>query len=125
MRPYRLFIVLILLIALVACGKESPATPTEPPAAETEPTTAPTATTAPLPTTTAVPLPTAEPTAIPLADQCVEPIYLAIVWHQHQPVYYQDPETGIYAKPWVRLHAAKDYVDMAAMLNKITAFIGP
>lgn len=118
MRPYRLFIVLILLIALVACGKESPATPTEPPAAETEPATAPTATTAPLPTTTAVPLPTAEPTAIPLADQCVEPIYLAIVWHQHQPVYYQDPETGIYAKPWVRLHAAKDYVDMAAMLKE-------
>jgi alpha-amylase/alpha-mannosidase (GH57 family) len=46
-----------------------------------------------------------------------EPIYLAIIWHQHQPVYYKDPETGIYAKPWVRLHAAKDYVDMAAMLK--------
>ena len=33
-------------------------------------------------------------------------------------VYYKDPETGIYVKPWVRVHAAKDYVDMAAMLKK-------
>lgn len=55
---------------------------------------------------------------MPLADLCVEPIYLAIIWHQHQPVYYKDPETGIYIKPWVRLHAAKDYVDMAAILQE-------
>lgn len=46
-----------------------------------------------------------------------EPIYLAIIWHQHQPVYYKDPETGLYVRPWVRVHAAKDYVDMAAMLE--------
>ncbi len=46
-----------------------------------------------------------------------QPIYLAIIWHQHQPVYFKDPETGIYAKPWVRVHATKDYVDMAAMLQ--------
>jgi alpha-amylase/alpha-mannosidase (GH57 family) len=46
-----------------------------------------------------------------------EPIYLAIIWHQHQPVYYQDPETGIYNRPWVRVHATKDYVDMAAILE--------
>ncbi|MEW6718542.1 MAG: glucodextranase DOMON-like domain-containing protein [Chloroflexota bacterium] len=47
-----------------------------------------------------------------------EPIYLAIIWHQHQPVYYKDPETGIYVRPWVRVHAAKDYVDMAAILRQ-------
>ena len=47
-----------------------------------------------------------------------EPLYLAIIWHQHQPVYFKDPETGIYAKPWVRVHAAKDYVDMAAMVEE-------
>ena len=47
-----------------------------------------------------------------------QPIYLAIIWHQHQPVYFKDPETGIYAKPWVRVHATKDYVDMAAMLQE-------
>ena len=58
------------------------------------------------PTATSTPTTTAE-----------EPIYLSIIWHQHQPVYYKDPETGVYEKPWVRLHAAKDYVDMAAMLK--------
>jgi alpha-amylase/alpha-mannosidase (GH57 family) len=47
-----------------------------------------------------------------------KPLYLAIIWHQHQPLYFKDPETGIYQKPWVRVHAAKDYVDMAAMLEQ-------
>jgi alpha-amylase/alpha-mannosidase (GH57 family) len=58
--------------------------------------------------------PTASPTPSVVAEQ---PIYLSIIWHQHQPVYYKDPLTGIYEKPWVRVHAAKDYVDMAAMLK--------
>ncbi|MFZ2095527.1 MAG: glucodextranase DOMON-like domain-containing protein, partial [Anaerolineales bacterium] len=58
--------------------------------------------------------PTATPTPTTTAEQ---PIYLSIIWHQHQPVYYKDPETGIYEKPWVRVHAAKDYVDMAAILK--------
>ena len=40
-------------------------------------------------------------------------LYVAIIWHQHQPVYYKDPETGIYEKPWVRVHGTKDYLDMA------------
>jgi alpha-amylase/alpha-mannosidase (GH57 family) len=40
------------------------------------------------------------------------------VWHQHQPVYFKDPETGVYAKPWVRVHAAKDYYDMAAIIKE-------
>jgi alpha-amylase/alpha-mannosidase (GH57 family) len=52
----------------------------------------------------------------PLTSREEEPIHLAIIWHQHQPVYYKDPDTGIYAKPWVRVHATKDYVDMAAIL---------
>ncbi len=72
------------------------------------------------PTPTPLP-PTATPTesaAIPTPPEVADEdlIYLAIIWHQHQPVYYKDPETGVYAKPWVRVHAAKDYVDMAAML---------
>lgn len=46
-----------------------------------------------------------------------QPFYLAIIWHQHQPVYFKDPETGLYARPWVRVHATKDYVDMAAILT--------
>jgi alpha-amylase/alpha-mannosidase (GH57 family) len=41
-------------------------------------------------------------------------ICVALVWHMHQPE-YRDPETGISTLPWVRLHAAKDYVDMAAL----------
>jgi alpha-amylase/alpha-mannosidase (GH57 family) len=45
-------------------------------------------------------------------------LYVAIIWHQHQPVYYKDPETGVYERPWVRVHAAKDYVDMAAILEQ-------
>ncbi|MFP3852839.1 MAG: glucodextranase DOMON-like domain-containing protein [Anaerolineales bacterium] len=44
-------------------------------------------------------------------------LYLAIIWHQHQPVYFKDPDSGAYERPWVRVHAAKDYVDMAAILE--------
>jgi hypothetical protein len=50
-----------------------------------------------------------------------EPIYLSIIWHQHQPVYFKDPDSGVYAKPWVRVHATKDYVDMAAILEQYPA----
>jgi alpha-amylase/alpha-mannosidase (GH57 family) len=45
-------------------------------------------------------------------------LYMAIIWHQHQPVYFKDPDSGVYEKPWVRVHAAKDYVDMAAILQQ-------
>ncbi|MFA4966674.1 MAG: glycoside hydrolase family 57 protein [Candidatus Margulisiibacteriota bacterium] len=44
------------------------------------------------------------------------PIYLAIIWHMHQP-YYKDLVTGEYILPWVRLHCAKDYYDMVAILD--------
>jgi len=43
-------------------------------------------------------------------------IYLAFLWHQHQPI-YKNPETNIYELPWVRLHASKDYYDMVAILD--------
>ena len=46
-----------------------------------------------------------------------EKLYLAIIWHQHQPVYFKDPDTNLYQRPWVRVHASKDYLDMAAMLK--------
>jgi len=45
------------------------------------------------------------------------PINLAIVWHQHQPKYLKDLDTGEYMEPWVRLHAIKDYYDMVAILD--------
>ncbi len=43
-------------------------------------------------------------------------IHLAFLWHQHQPV-YKNPSTGVYELPWVRLHATKDYYDMAEILE--------
>jgi len=46
-----------------------------------------------------------------------QPLYIALVWHQHQPVYFKDPETGVYERPWVRVHATKDYVDMVTVLE--------
>ena len=44
------------------------------------------------------------------------PLNVAFVWHQHQPL-YTDPATGEAFLPWVRMHAIKDYYDMAAMLQ--------
>ncbi len=95
----RLFFILSLLIA--ACNQAKPPAPTS------TPTAAPAQ-----PTATQAAQATDTPAAPP-----EEPLYLAIIWHQHQPVYYKDPATGVYAKPWVRMHAIKDYVDMAAMLK--------
>jgi alpha-amylase/alpha-mannosidase (GH57 family) len=45
------------------------------------------------------------------------PLSLAILWHMHQP-FYKDLVTGEYILPWVRLHAIKDYYDMAVVLKK-------
>ena len=76
----------------------------------------------------ASPTSTPEPTELPVLEETAPPdlpateepldvpIYLSIIWHQHQPVYFKDPDSGVYVKPWVRVHASKDYVDMAAML---------
>ena len=45
------------------------------------------------------------------------PIRLVLVWHLHQPE-YTDPTTGAPAMPWTRLHALKDYADMAEHLAR-------
>lgn len=45
------------------------------------------------------------------------PLYVAFVWNQHQP-FYQDTETNEYIMPWMRLHATKDYYQMAAILEQ-------
>jgi len=45
------------------------------------------------------------------------PIRLALIWHFHQPDYI-DPTTGAAAMPWTRLHALKDYADMAAHVER-------
>lgn len=41
---------------------------------------------------------------------------VALVWHQHQPQY--PVVDGVVTRPWVRLHAAKDYVDMASLVRE-------
>ncbi len=104
-----LVIVFALFLLLTAC-------------AEDDPTPAPASPTEEAPSPTAVPeevlQPTAEPTIVVVQpEEGEDPIYLSIIWHQHQPVYFKDPETDLYVRPWVRLHAAKDYVDMAAILE--------
>jgi alpha-amylase/alpha-mannosidase (GH57 family) len=100
MVKFRFLPLVILLLWLSGCSEEE-ATPTAestPPAATEEAEVDTQATT---------------------TDTTAEsPIYLAIIWHQHQPVYFKDPETGLYAKPWVRLHATKDYVDMATTVSQ-------
>ncbi|HYQ82046.1 MAG TPA: glycoside hydrolase family 57 protein [Anaeromyxobacteraceae bacterium] len=45
------------------------------------------------------------------------PVRLAFLWHMHQPL-YRDPETGEHLLPWVRLHAARAYNDMASVLER-------
>ncbi len=42
---------------------------------------------------------------------------VVFLWHMHQP-YYKDYFSGEYVLPWVRLHGLKDYLDMAAILDK-------
>lgn len=39
-----------------------------------------------------------------------------LMWHQHQPFYPKNSE-GVFTRPWVRLHATKDYLDMVEMLE--------
>jgi alpha-amylase/alpha-mannosidase (GH57 family) len=42
---------------------------------------------------------------------------VVVLWHMHQPRYI-DPGTGQPALPWVRLHAASGYLDMARALER-------
>jgi alpha-amylase/alpha-mannosidase (GH57 family) len=49
------------------------------------------------------------------------PLYVAIVWHQHQPLYKSPIDRGTmreYRLPWVRLHGTKDYLDLILLLEK-------
>lgn len=46
---------------------------------------------------------------------------LALMWHQHQPIYKDSSSTsskGRYLEPWVRLHAIRDYYSMAALVSE-------
>jgi alpha-amylase/alpha-mannosidase (GH57 family) len=42
---------------------------------------------------------------------------LVLLWHMHQPE-FRDHGSGEFLRPWVYLHALKDYTDMAAHLER-------
>jgi alpha-amylase/alpha-mannosidase (GH57 family) len=44
-------------------------------------------------------------------------VRVCFLWHMHQP-YYTDPVSGSASMPWVRVHAAKAYFDMAFLLDR-------
>lgn len=44
------------------------------------------------------------------------PLYVAFIWHQHQPLYKSTG--GQYRLPWVRLHGTKDYLDLVLILAR-------
>lgn len=52
----------------------------------------------------------------PKVQKVSQPLYVAIIWHNHQPLYY-DPDQNTNILPWVRMHAIKDYYDMAYILK--------
>ena len=61
---------------------------------------------------------TTEPGEVTSAAVGEEPgIYLMLMWHQHQPFYPKDAN-GVYTRPWARVHATKDYWDMAALVEE-------
>lgn len=67
--------------------------------------------------TTTPPIPKSNPDDKYTATPNLKPVYLNIIWHQHQPLYL-NPATDQLEGPWVRTHATKDYYDMAAILKK-------
>lgn len=62
------------------------------------------------------PRPRQNPSDVYPVETGKKPVYLNIVWHQHQPLYV-NPDADQLTGPWVRTHATKDYYDMAAMLR--------
>lgn len=97
MKRWTMWLAVLALLAAACTPDETAETSTT---AGDEPTT-----TTATPTTTAPPEPEAAPD-----------IYLNLVWHQHQPRYPLDAN-GVVTRPWVRVHATKDYYDMASMLR--------
>lgn len=45
-------------------------------------------------------------------------MYLAILWHFHQPI-YRNPENGVYVLPWVNYHSVKNYYQMARLVDEM------
>lgn len=55
--------------------------------------------------------------SLPLESQSTNKLYVIIVWHYHQPWYYNEDETA-FILPWVRMHSVGNYYKMAYILKK-------
>src|SRR5207245_2206639 len=55
--------------------------------------------------------------AEPRVSEAPAPVDLLFLWHHHQPD-YRSPHAARALLPWVRLHASKDYLDMALHLER-------
>lgn len=65
--------------------------------------------------------PDGEVEAAPEMFRVARSLYVALLWHQHQPLYrdpLDDEHRGSYLQPWVRLHALRDYYSMAALVEQ-------
>jgi alpha-amylase/alpha-mannosidase (GH57 family) len=65
---------------------------------------------------------TEEQVSYPVQEFQVQPkLHLAIIWHQHQPIYKDGARRerrGSYVEPWVRLHTLRDYYSMAELVRQ-------
>ena len=50
-----------------------------------------------------------------IIDEEEPELYVMLMWHQHQPFYTKNDD-GYYTRPWVRVHATKDYLDMVELV---------
>jgi len=50
-------------------------------------------------------------------SESLAPVDLVLLWHHHQPD-YRRPGDGRSVLPWARLHATKDYLDMARQVER-------
>ncbi len=102
------FVFLGSSLAACAAPSQSPSNPTEAAQADLEPTK-------PVEPASAN-APTAQAEATQQATGLL-PLAVNLTWHMHQPFYYKD-ENGVYSRPWVRVHATKDYLDMAELIAR-------
>lgn len=103
MKKLHLILTIILTLAILAGCAGNPETQLTPGATE--------------------PQASADPTeASPETTEDIEevegpPLYVNLTWHQHQPLYYKNAD-GVYSRPWVRVHATKDYLDMVELIDQ-------
>ncbi|MGB4595188.1 MAG: glucodextranase DOMON-like domain-containing protein [Anaerolineaceae bacterium] len=113
LKSIRTSLILWLVIGITAgCAVTTPVLPTE--------TQAPSEVPAKVETAAPTEQPTVEPT--PTEVEFEQPLAINLTWHQHQPMYSKDAD-GVYTRPWVRVHATKDYLDMVENIAMVPGFV--